>query len=108
MTELKSESGGKILISNEIIAAIAGKAAIEVEGVMSLSGLRKGKAVAVQVNGQDVRIAIALVVKMGVRLHDVAHEVQQKINSAVETMVGLNVKEVNVRVNAISYERRKK
>ena len=33
MTEIKSESGGRVIVSGEILAIIAGKAALEVEGV---------------------------------------------------------------------------
>ena len=119
MTEIKSEAGGKVFISNEIIAVIAGKAAIEVEGVTGLGGYVAGvtsnkairrclpKGIAVAINGQDVRLVLALAVKMGTKLHEISKEVQERVKTAVETMSGLNVLEVNIRVNAVSTERRR-
>jgi len=119
MTEIKSEAGGKVLISNEILAVIAGKAAIEVEGVTGLGGYVAGitknkairkhlpKGIAVAVNGQDARLALAIAVKMGTKLHEISKEVQERVKTAVETMTGLNVLEVNVRVSTVSTERRK-
>jgi len=119
MTEVKSEGGGKVLISDEILATIAGKAAMEVEGVAGVGGLfsnvatkkaiRKymAKGVNVAVSGQNVKLAVAITIKMGTKLHEVSKEVQQRVKSAVETMTGLDVTEVNVRIGAISTERQK-
>jgi len=119
MTEIQSEGGGKIIISDEILALIAGKAALEVEGVKGVGGffssitnkkaIRKylAKGVNVSVAGQNARVAIAITVKMGVKLHEISREVQDRVKAAVETMTGLNVAEVNVRIGAISMERTK-
>lgn len=112
MTEIKTESGGKVHISDEILAVIAGKAAVEAEGVAGMGGyfaaggkaIRKHtpKGVRVLVNGQNVRLALAITVQMGMKLHEVCKEVQDRVKTAVETMTGLNVLEVNVRVSAVS------
>ena len=116
MTEIKSESGGKVLISDDILAVIAGKAATEVEGVTAIGVytpgnkmLRKNmqKGVSVVVSGQNVKLAMAITVKMGTKLHEISREVQERVKAAVETMTGLNVVEVNVRIGAISTERQK-
>jgi len=119
MTEIKSESGGRVIVSNEILAIIASKAALEVEGVTGIGGYFPGtvknktvrkhmpKSVAVAVNDEDVKVAIAVKVEMGAKLHDVSKEVQNRVKAAVETMTGLNVTEVNVRVAAIAPEKRK-
>jgi len=118
MTEIISESGGKVLISDQILATIAGKAAIEVEGVTGLGvhfagnkTIRKHRPksvnVAVVVSGQNVKLALAITVKMGTKLHEVSKEVQERVKTAIETMTGLNVLEVNVRIGAVSLERQK-
>jgi len=118
MTEIKSEGGGTVLISDEILATIAGKAAIEVEGVTGLGvhfagnkAIRKHRPksvnVAVAVSGQNVKLALAITVQMGTKLHEVSNEVQARVKTAIETMTGLNVLEVNVRIGAISTERQK-
>jgi len=118
MTEIKSEGGGKVLVSDEILATIAGKAAIEVEGVAGLGvhyagnkAIRKHKPksvnVAVAVSGENVKLALAITVQMGAKLHEVSKEVQERVKTAVETMTGLNVLEVNVRIGAVATERQK-
>ncbi|MCL2286365.1 MAG: Asp23/Gls24 family envelope stress response protein [Firmicutes bacterium] len=119
MTEIKSEGGGKVLISDEILAVIAGKAAVEVEGVTGIGGYLAGvtnnkairkhmpKGVVVAVSGQNVKLALAITVKMGTKVHEISKEVQERVKAAIETMTGLNVLEVNIRINAISTERHK-
>jgi uncharacterized alkaline shock family protein YloU len=52
------------------------------------------------VKEQTVSLAIALSVKAGKKLQDVSREVQQRVKSAIETMTGLTVDEVNVSVVA--------
>ena len=117
MTELQSGTqsgeGGKVLISDEILAVIAAKAAAEVEGVVSHEGkaaaVKKNmpKGVNVATNGQQVRLALALSVKMGVKLHDTSKEVQDRVKTAIETMTGLTVSEVNIKIAAVVAEKGK-
>jgi len=119
MTQINSEGGGKVVISDEIIAVIAAKAAAEVDGVTGVGGMfsnvatkksiRKymAKGVNVAVSGNSVRLAVAVTIKMGSKLHEVSNEVQRRVKAAVETMTGLDVTEVNVRICAISVERKK-
>jgi len=119
MTEIKSEDGGKVIVSNDVLATIASKAAREVEGVTGLGGyfssvvnnktVRRymAKGVSVVVAGQNVRLALAVRVKMDIKLHEVSKEIQVRVKNAIETMTGLDVTEVNIRIGAISVERRK-
>lgn len=120
MTEIQSQEGGKVFISDDILAVIAAKAAVEAEGVLSIGGTfsnpaRGAKAVKkhmpkgvnIAVNGQNARIALAINVKMGTKLHEVSKEVQDRVKTAVETMVGLTVTEVNIRISTVVAERRK-
>ena len=119
MTEIQSEKGGKILVSDEIIATIAGKAALEADGVTGLGGffasattnkaIRKylARGVNVAMDGQKVRLAIAISVKMGTKIHEISKDVQERVKAAIETMTGLDVCEVNIRVGAVTPERRK-
>ncbi|MCL2372730.1 MAG: Asp23/Gls24 family envelope stress response protein [Defluviitaleaceae bacterium] len=120
MTELKSEGGGGVVrVSDDVLAVIAGTAALESEGVAGLAGhfssevgsraVRKhmAKGVLVKVNGQRVKMALAITAKMGVKLHEVSKDVQQRVKTAVETMTGLDVIEVNVSVSAVAAEAKK-
>jgi len=109
MIEIKTDGNGKVLISNEILAVIASKSAKEVEGVVSLVGFgRNRKGVAVQVTEEGVRLAVSITVQMGGKLHDIAKAVQSHVKTDVETMTGLTVTEVNVRVSAVTPENKRK
>ncbi|MCL2218157.1 MAG: Asp23/Gls24 family envelope stress response protein [Defluviitaleaceae bacterium] len=113
MTEIKKESGGVVRIADEVLARIAGTAALEVEGVAGLAGYFQGestpkavrkqfaKGINVAVADKTVTLGLAITMRMGAKLHEVASEVQQRVKSAIETMTGLNVAEVNVSVSAV-------
>jgi len=113
MTEIKKESGGAVRIADEVLARIAGTAALEVEGVAGLAGYFQGestpkavrkqfaKGISVSVVNKTVTLGLALTLRMGTKLHEVAAEVQSRVKAAIETMTGLNVAEVNVSVGAI-------
>jgi len=116
MTELKTEGGGAVHIADDVLAVIAGTAALEAEGVTGLAGhfanqigskaVRKhmAKGVQVSVAGRKVRLALAITAKMGAKLHEISAEVQQRVKTAIETMTGLDVAEVNINVGAVAAE----
>ena len=111
---------GQIKIADEVIAAIAGTAALETEGVAALAGnfvgdvtelmgkkpLSKGVRVATR-EGAAV-IDVNLSVRMGFRIHEVCESVQVKVKDAIETMTGLVVAEINVYVSGILQDKPKK
>ncbi|MCL2499910.1 MAG: Asp23/Gls24 family envelope stress response protein [Defluviitaleaceae bacterium] len=103
MTEIKSERAGVVRIADEVLAVIAGTAALEADGVAGLAGQgrkQRAKGVTVAVTEQSVSLGIALTVKAGKKLQEVSREVQQRVKGAIETMTGLNVTDVNVHVVA--------
>ena len=120
MTELKSEGTGAIRIADDVLAVIAGTAALEAEGVAGLAGyyssdlnsktVRKHmiKGVTVNVTGGTVNFHLAISVKFGTKLQDVSREVQQRVKGAVETMTGLAVAEVNIGVGTLVGENKRR
>jgi uncharacterized alkaline shock family protein YloU len=106
---------GGIKINNEVIAVIAGRAAIEVKGVAGMSGgvvdglakilgkksLEKG--VKVEIGQEDISIDLSIVVDYGVSIPDVCSEIQMNVKRKVEQMAGRNVKSVNVSVQGIHF-----
>lgn len=113
----RAEELGSVNISEEVLAAIAGAAALEVEGVGALgSGLgsdvaamvnRKvlSKGVHIFVEEDWMSVDIALMVKYGYAVPDVARSVQDAIVSAVENTSGLQVKCVNVTVAGVTFQK---
>jgi uncharacterized alkaline shock family protein YloU len=108
---------GVIQIADEVIAIIAGLAATEVEGVSSMAGnitnelvaklgmKNLAKGVKVELLENSVIIVVAINVAFGISVPEVSRKVQEKIISAVETMTGLNVAEVNVKIAGIEMEK---
>lgn len=105
---------GVVRIADEVVSTVAGLAAIEVEGVASMSGgwgtdlvekLGKknfGKGIRVEVNDQVTTIDIFLSIVYGYAIPQVAENVQKEVRSAVEMMTGLQVAAVNVHIVSVS------
>ncbi len=101
---------GKVQIADHVVAVIAGVAATETEGVISLVGnitneivtkmgfklLSKG--VKVNMVSDTVFVDVTINVDSTFSIPKVCQAVQEKVVSAVETMTGLSVEEVNVMV----------
>ena len=108
-----SENEG-IKISNDVVASIAGVAVSEVQGVYSMAGGIAGgisevfggkknltKGIKVEVGEKETKIDVNIIVEYGVRIPDVAFEIQGRVKKAVETMTGLKVSGVNIHVQGI-------
>lgn len=106
------EDLGSIKINNEVVAKIASLAAIEVEGIVPLSGkaslveawnrpkdLEKG--VAVEIRDNTSEISLEVDVEYGIDIYKTAHQLQTAVKNAVESMTGLVVSRVNVSIRGI-------
>ena len=110
------EDVGQVQIADEVVAVIAGLAATETDGVAKMSGnitneivsklgmkmLSKG--VKVTITGTQVDVTLNLVLNYGVSIPKTSQEVQDKVKSAIETMTGLTVSEVNIRIAGIQMD----
>lgn len=108
---------GEVQIADEVVAIIAGLAATEVEGVASMAGnitnelvsklgmKNLSKGVKVTVAPGSVTVDLALNLEFGYSIPVVSAKVQDKVKSAIETMTGLNVSEVNIRIASVSMEK---
>ena len=117
---VEETKGGKVTFANEVIATIASLAASEVDGIANLNGTtfeglteklgRKSytKGVKVEVGTQEAAVDLAVTVKYGYKIHDVCTAVQNSVKTAIETMTGLKVVEVNVSVEGIQIEKEPK
>lgn len=107
---------GEVQIADDVVAVIAGLAATEIDGVADMYGnitkelvsklgmknLSKGVKAVITEDG--VVIDLALNVKYGYNIKNVSEKVQDKVKSAIETMTGLEVICVNVRIANITFE----
>lgn len=110
-TEITSSDSTDIKISNDVVASIAGVAVSEVQGVYSMAGgglaevfsgkKNLSKGIKVEVGEKETKIDVNIIVEYGVRIPDVAFEIQRRVKKTVETMTGLKVSGVNIHVQGI-------
>ncbi|MDO5409532.1 MAG: Asp23/Gls24 family envelope stress response protein [Lachnospiraceae bacterium] len=117
-THIIHENGqvGSVQIADEVVAIIAGLAAMEVEGVASIAdssanelagrlGMKTApKGIKVTVMDTSVSCDLALNLKYGYNIPDLALNVQDRVKNAIENMTGLAVIDVNVRISGIEAE----
>ncbi len=108
---------GSVKISEEVVAIIAGIAATDVPEVAGMSGGIVGgiaeilgrknlsKGVKVEVGEKEAAIDLYIIVEFGARIPEVAWNIQEKVKTAVQTMTGLNVIEVNIHVQGVNFDK---
>ena len=112
--EIKTENEG-IKISDDVVAVIARVAVAEVPGVAGMAGGFAGgisevfsgkknlaKGIKADINENNAKIDVNIIVEYGSRIPDVAFEIQNRVKKAVESMTGLKVEEVNVHVQGVN------
>ena len=111
---------GDIQIADEVIAIIAALAATEVEGVAKMYGnitnelvsklgmKNLSKGVKVLVTPKDVKVDLSLELKYGYSVIEVSSKVQEKVKQAIETMTGLAVSMVRVRIAGVAIAKEEK
>ena len=119
VVKIKEDSLGEVHVADEVVAIIAGLAATEVEGVASMAGnitnelvsklgmKNLSKGVKVEVAEKTVSVEVALNISYGYSIPEVSEKVQEKVKSAIETMTGLSVAIVNVRIATVDMKNTK-
>ena len=110
---------GEVKIADEVVTVIAGLAATEVEGVASMEGnitnelvsklgmKNLSKGVRVEVGEESVAVDVSLNIAYGYSIPKVSEKVQEKIKTAIETMTGLDVESVNIRIATVDMKNTK-
>lgn len=101
---------GEVKIADEVIAIIAGLAASEVKGVASMAGnatrdlIEKlgvrslSKGVKVTVEDRKILVDINVNLRYGYNVPETSSEIQEKVKTTVETMTGMEVTGVNIKI----------
>ncbi|MBQ4473873.1 MAG: Asp23/Gls24 family envelope stress response protein [Lachnospiraceae bacterium] len=101
---------GDVKIANEVVATIAGVAALETEGVAEMVGGGKWgskgytKGVKVTISEEGVSADLNLIIAYGHSIPGTGSDVQDRVKTAIENMTGLNVNEVNVYVAGVQLD----
>ena len=110
---------GEVHIADEVVAIIAGLAAIDVPGVVSMGGnitnelvsklgmknLSRGVKVTVLEN--VVTVDLTLNIEFGKNIIETSKKVQEKVKTSIENMTGLEVADVNIRIASVDMENEK-
>lgn len=110
-----SESDDEVIISDDVIAVIAGQAASSLDCVSAMStgvagdlveslGVKRPtKGVLVKTDGENAEIDVYVTVKYGKKFADMAWEIQEAVKTSVENMTGVMVTAVNVHVQGVDF-----
>ncbi len=111
-----NDKTGKVIISDEVVAVIAGLAAMEVEGVSGMAGnitseiisklgmKNLSKGVEIEIKGNTAKVDLTVVLDYGFNIVDVSRSVQEKVKNTIETMTGLAVSAVNVKIADVDFD----
>lgn len=114
--QVKRESYGTVAFAGEVLATIAGLAAVDVPGVAGMSGgfvdglvellgrKNLSKGIKIDLGTEEVCVDAAIIAEYGKSIPQIAGTIQQNIKQTLEAMTGLKVREVNVRVQGLKLD----
>lgn len=105
---------GSINISENVIATVCGVAAMECYGLVGMAPRNVGEGITdllrienfergvdVQFNEDTLSVRLYIVVQYGVKISEVARNVQERVKYAIEQVLGLEVDKIDVRVQSV-------
>lgn len=106
---------GQIEVTNDVIATIAGGAAVDCYGIVGMASknqLRDGiseilrkenftKGVIVRQEEDHVYIDMYIIVSYGTKISEVAHNVQSKVKYTLDQTLGLSLDSINIFVQGV-------
>jgi uncharacterized alkaline shock family protein YloU len=109
-----TDDKGSVNISEEVVAIIAGGAALEVDGVAGLystpgrdlaellgkKNLSRG--VRIQMENKTIHAEIYIMVSLGTTISEIGVHVQNAVATAIEASTGMTVSAVNVHICGIA------
>jgi uncharacterized alkaline shock family protein YloU len=112
--EMKTKYG-QIDISTDVVATIAGGAAVDCYGIVGMASknqikdgiteiLRKEnftRGIIVRQENDEIHIDMYIIVSYGTKISEIAHNVQSKVKYTLEQTVGLTVDSVNIYVQGV-------
>ena len=110
---IKSDELGEVKVADEVLAMIAGLAATEVEGVSSMAGnitneivsklgmKNLSKGIVVELLDDEIKVDVAINIAYGYSIPEVSAKVQDKVKTTIESMTGIEVAVINVRIASV-------
>ncbi|WP_164215421.1 Asp23/Gls24 family envelope stress response protein [Virgibacillus sp. YIM 98842] len=106
---------GHVTITNEVIATIAGGAAVECYGIVGMaskSQIRDGiaemlkkenfsRGIVVRQEDDKLHIDMYIIVSYGTKISEVAHNVQSQVKYTLSQSLGLSIDSVNIYIQGV-------
>lgn len=106
---------GKVNVSDEVIAVLAGSAALDCYGLVGMASRKQLKDGITELLGKDnlsrgvevrqvqdaLHIDLYIIVSYGTKISEVAHNVQNRVKYVLGEIVGLQVDYVNILVQGV-------
>ncbi|GGJ08131.1 hypothetical protein GCM10010885_16600 [Alicyclobacillus cellulosilyticus] len=106
---------GRITVVEDVIATIAGLAAMDCYGLVGMASRRQvkdsisellgrenpGRGVEVRIQGDEVEVDLYIVVSYGTNIYEVAQNVRDKVRYVLNETVGVEVDRVNIFVQGV-------
>lgn len=119
--ESEDEMVGNVKISDDVVATIAGVATTGCSGVFGMAGTFAGdiaeklgakknpnKGVKVEMTETSASVDLYIIVKYGVRIPELAWEIQEEVKNSIESMTGLTVDKVNIHIEGVNFDEEEK
>ncbi len=113
-TLIKSRGTASVKIADDVVSKIAALAALEVDGVSAMAGnytsenIEKASPKNIQkssrifVNEGKVRVDMSILMNYSYNIPATSKLVQDRVKTSIESMTGLDVTDVNVRIAGIT------
>jgi len=100
MHDTVGEQLGRVIVAQSVLAAVVEMTALKVPGVVRTAPYGR-RTVHVRVEGNAVHADIGIIIAAGEQVADVSAVVRRQIAAAIERLLGMEAKEVNVFVRDV-------
>ncbi|MCF8564416.1 Asp23/Gls24 family envelope stress response protein [Alicyclobacillus tolerans] len=115
MPKIIDTSLGRITIAEDVVATIAGLAAIDCYGLVGMASRKQvkdslsellgrenpGRGVEVRIAEEDVQVDLYIIVSYGTNIYEVAQNVRDKVRYVLNESIGIEVQRVNIYVQGV-------
>lgn len=111
-TSNNNDKIGSVRIATDVVPLIAALASQDVEGVTPLQDKKQirlkinirrlTRGIKVEIKGKKVSVDMNIGILYGYQVPEICQKVQNSVKTSIETMTGLEVTDVNVRVSSVS------
>lgn len=111
------ENNVNFRISDEVVSTIVEKTVMSIpgiydinggiiDGITNMLGTKRMKGIKVELTEKTIAIDVYVIVEYGVKIPDIAWDIQDKVKKTVEDITGMNVTAVNIHIQGINFKKK--